>query len=50
MYGDTNRPNGSNRSGYLNEAFTNDYVNIGKLFPKYIAGWASENRRINTLY
>ena len=48
--GNTNRQNGQNTSGYLNDAFTNDYANIGKLFPKYIAEWASENRRINTLY
>ena len=48
--GDTNRPNGPNTSGYLNDAFTNDYVNIGKLFPTYIAEWVSENKRINTLY
>jgi hypothetical protein len=48
--GDTNKQNEQNTSGYLNDAFTNDYENIGKLLPKYIAEWASENRRINTLY
>ena len=35
--GDTKVQNGQNTSGYLNNAFTNDYANIGNIFPDYIA-------------
>ena len=31
--GDTNKQNRQNTSGYRNDAYTNDYSNIGKLFP-----------------
>jgi len=33
--GDTKKQNGQNTRGYLNDAFTNDYANIGKFVPYY---------------
>jgi hypothetical protein len=35
--GDTKKQNGQNTSEYFNDAFTNDYANIGIIFPDYIA-------------
>jgi hypothetical protein len=35
--GDTKKQNGQNTRGHLNDAFTNDYANIGNIFPDYIA-------------
>ena len=35
--GETNKQNRQSTSGYRNDAYTNDYANIGKLFPSYIS-------------